>query len=408
MVKPLVSIVIPVYNGANYLKEAIDSALSQTYENCEVIVVNDGSIDGGKTEAIALSYGDKIRYIYKENGGVATAINEGIKRMRGEYFAWLSHDDVYYPNKIQRQIEALYESGDMRAIVHCNYDLLEMSSGKKTHVNWLNQHPIERLTNGNFAPVFLCIHGCSVLIHRSHFERIGLYDEKLIATQDSVFLFHVMRGQKSIFVKDNLFIGRIHKEQGSQTLDCHENEYNQMFIYFCEELTDKEKMDMCGTVYNFYYRLYVLLKDSPKATFILGALEEKLKSIPLPKNTDAEIIEFHNMLEKASQGKAKQICLFGAGQYGRRLMMDLKNRGVSINYFIDNAQEKDGTKIEGIPCYGPYKLYEERENTLVIVSMLYEDEVINQLNEMSIPYRLSYSEISKIIFEYAPMKVEYN
>ena len=60
--KPLVSIIIPVYNGSNFMKEAIDSALSQTYENIEVVVVNDGSKDDGATEQIALSYGDKIRY----------------------------------------------------------------------------------------------------------------------------------------------------------------------------------------------------------------------------------------------------------------------------------------------------------------------------------------------------------
>ena len=86
MQKSLVSIIIPVYNGANYLREAIDSALNQTYQNCEVIVVNDGSDDNGKTEEITLSYGSRIRYFRKENGGVATALNAGIREMQGEYF----------------------------------------------------------------------------------------------------------------------------------------------------------------------------------------------------------------------------------------------------------------------------------------------------------------------------------
>ena len=80
---PLVSIVIPVYNGANYVSEAIESALKQTYKNIEIIVVNDGSTDN--TEKIVKKYGDKIRYFYKENGGVASALNLGIKNMKGEY-----------------------------------------------------------------------------------------------------------------------------------------------------------------------------------------------------------------------------------------------------------------------------------------------------------------------------------
>ena len=93
--KPLVSIVIPVFNGASFLNQAIDSALNQTYQNIEIIVVNDGSEDEGKTEAIAKSYGDKIRYFTKENGGCGTALNLAIREMNGDFFSWLSHDDIY-------------------------------------------------------------------------------------------------------------------------------------------------------------------------------------------------------------------------------------------------------------------------------------------------------------------------
>ena len=92
MNNPKVSIIIPCYNGEKYLKNAIDSALSQSYENIEVIVVNDGSEDD--TEKIALEYGKKIRYFKKKNGGVSSALNLGIKEMEGEYFSWLSHDEL--------------------------------------------------------------------------------------------------------------------------------------------------------------------------------------------------------------------------------------------------------------------------------------------------------------------------
>ena len=87
MYQPKISIVIPAYNASNYLAEAIDSALAQTYPNVEIIVVNDGSKDDGATERIALSYGDKIRYFSKENGGSSSALNTGIANMTGEWFS---------------------------------------------------------------------------------------------------------------------------------------------------------------------------------------------------------------------------------------------------------------------------------------------------------------------------------
>ena len=122
---PKVSIVIPVYNGSNYMREAIDSALAQTYENIEIIVVNDGSSDNGDTERIALEYGDRIRYFHKENGGVSSALNYGISQMTGEYFSWLSHDDVYHPEKISHQIKSLSvaeEEGSVALCAHCFID----------------------------------------------------------------------------------------------------------------------------------------------------------------------------------------------------------------------------------------------------------------------------------------------
>ena len=93
---PKVSIVIPAYNASNYLSEAIDSALKQTYENIEIIVINDGSGDDGATRQIALSYGDKIRYYEKENGGSSSALNLGIVDMTGEWFSWGHFDTQAY------------------------------------------------------------------------------------------------------------------------------------------------------------------------------------------------------------------------------------------------------------------------------------------------------------------------
>ena len=110
--KPLVSVVIPVYNGANYLSQAIDSVLAQTWPNIEILVIDDGSDDDGRTEAAATAYGNKVRYTKKRNGGVATALNRGIELMRSDYFCWLSHDDVFEPNKIDRLMKVVLTRPD--------------------------------------------------------------------------------------------------------------------------------------------------------------------------------------------------------------------------------------------------------------------------------------------------------
>ena len=161
---PLVSIVIPVYNGSNYMREAIDSALSQTYPNIEIIVVNDGSTDN--TREIALSYGDKIRYFEKENGGVSTALNLAIDNMRGEYFSWLSHDDVYYPNKVKAEIDALRTSGNMEQAVYSGFDYLFMPERKVVpcaEITFFGELAEKYFSVGTLTPIIGLISGCSLL-----------------------------------------------------------------------------------------------------------------------------------------------------------------------------------------------------------------------------------------------------
>lgn len=110
MYNPLVSIIIPVYNGANYMREAIDSAIAQTYCNIEILVINDGSTDNGKTEEIALSYGDKIRYFYKENGGVSSARNAGIEKSVGDYVMFVDGDDWLNKDTVLECVKIICET----------------------------------------------------------------------------------------------------------------------------------------------------------------------------------------------------------------------------------------------------------------------------------------------------------
>ncbi len=99
----LVSVILPVYNSVEYLKESIDSILGQTYPNLELILVDDGS-DDRRVESIALSYGTKLHYYYKEHGGVASSLNFGIDLARGVYISRMDADDISVPSRIERQV----------------------------------------------------------------------------------------------------------------------------------------------------------------------------------------------------------------------------------------------------------------------------------------------------------------
>lgn len=100
---PKVSVIISVYNGERYLAEAIDSVLAQTYQDFELILIDDGSTD--RTKEIIQSY-PTIRYFYQENQGVAAARNLGVAQSRGDYLTFLDADDLWLPEKLALQIEA--------------------------------------------------------------------------------------------------------------------------------------------------------------------------------------------------------------------------------------------------------------------------------------------------------------
>jgi glycosyltransferase involved in cell wall biosynthesis len=261
--QPLVSIVIPVYNGSRYLAQAINSALAQTYKNIEILVVNDGSNDGGKSRGVALAYGDKIRYFEKENGGVSTALNLAIANMRGEYFSWLSHDDLYLPDKIQIQIDILQKEEHKDAIIYGNYVNIDENSQVLSTFNAGAAYPKEKLAHSLYPLLRGLIHGCSLLIHKSHFERVGLFDEKLRTAGDYDLWFKMFRSAKLIYHDGTLVKNRCHAEQQVNYSKTHVAECNWLWSSMIDRLTSKELREMAGSEYQFYRMTAAFLKETP-------------------------------------------------------------------------------------------------------------------------------------------------
>jgi len=109
---PEVSVVIPTYNSARYLTEAIDSVLAQSFKDFEVLVIDDGSTD--ETESLIQRYGAEVRYVRQQNSGVAIARNRGIEQSRGRYVSFLDADDTWSASKLERQLAAMSENRQYR------------------------------------------------------------------------------------------------------------------------------------------------------------------------------------------------------------------------------------------------------------------------------------------------------
>lgn len=276
--EPLVSIIIPVFNGSNYVKYAIESALSQTYKNIEIIVVNDGSNDSNLTRDECLKFGNRIKYFEKENGGCSSALNYGIEKSSGDFISWLSHDDLYDCKKIEFELN-LYSQKHLDAnkcIVGCSSMLITSTSKK---IFWLHgkakgfYSPIKAF---NYLLFKRCFNGCSLLIPKSVFNSFK-FDERLSFLLDwSAWLELSIQGNSFYFCRKKLVFNRVHSNQISQKQkDKHQKElrlvinslsnklldgrdddnFLKELLYFCEMIKCKDniidnkttKLKLCST-----------------------------------------------------------------------------------------------------------------------------------------------------------------
>lgn len=268
---PLVSIVIPVYNGGKYLKYAIDCALNQTYANIEIIVVNDGSTDNGEVEKIAKSYGNKIRYFYKENGGVSSALNYGIEKMNGDYFSWLSHDDGYTCDKIKDSIDLLSKNNQLGC------KTIAYTGGIFINSEGIKLYPFKEffkkdvLYDGiQVINVFTkkgTINGCCMLIPKEVFNEVGQFDTSLRYSQDSLMWYKIfLNGYKMISDNKENVMCRLHSEQVSQTRrDLYEHDALVIAKILAEPLT---KIDSTGKVFFNYFKRCTKNQCKPAIKFL--------------------------------------------------------------------------------------------------------------------------------------------
>lgn len=200
---PLVSIIIPSFNQAEYLTKTLTSVFEQTYSNIEIIVIDGGSVD--KTVEILKNQEDRIFWISEKDRGQAHAINKGLNLAKGEFVTWLCSDDYYKPTAIQTMVEPMLQDSDVGLTYAESYYIIDNDE----ETIWGIKAP------GELTLHKLLIKGESLaqpssLIRRSVLDRIGYLDEKLKYAMDYDLWIRLVKITKSVYVAEPLSYYRLH------------------------------------------------------------------------------------------------------------------------------------------------------------------------------------------------------
>ena len=196
--KPLVSVIIPAYNCADYIVESIESALAQDYPNKEIIVVDDGSTDD--TVATLSAFDGKITVIRQENAGSAVARNTGIKASSGEFIAFLDSDDLWFPGKLSLQVEYMEAHPDIGLVYH-DWMVWELDDNGTFAPLDIPTLPADRLATDpdNSGWIYRrlfsesIIHTTAAMLRRELVDKAGVFDTELRKGQDYEYWFRISR-----------------------------------------------------------------------------------------------------------------------------------------------------------------------------------------------------------------------
>lgn len=218
-----VSIIVPCYNQSQYLDECLESVVSQTFKNWECIVVNDGGNDD--TERITLSWIERdkrFKYIYKDNGGLSSARNAGIKEASGELILPLDADDIINNRYIELSIKEFNENENL-VIVYCKAEKFGV-----VNKEWI----LPEYSMKTFL-VYNCIF-CSALFRREDWLKVGGYDEKMIyGLEDWEFWINILKQtNKEVLCIDYFgFKYRVKQDSMIKELSVNKNNMYEMYNY---------------------------------------------------------------------------------------------------------------------------------------------------------------------------------
>lgn len=220
---PIVSVVIPAYNCERYIAETINSVLNQTYNNLDVIVVDDESTD--RTRDVVRSFGGLVKLITQPNSGVCVARNNGIRESIGEYVCLMDHDDYWIPEKLEIELSVFYENSEL-GLVFSDFTLWEpLEDGSHPSPNNYMSSIIDDSIDQNYSGwiYHTLLMDCWILtstsmIRSEVFDRCGLYDENIPYSEDWDLWLRISQEYPMAKIKMSTTLYRQHRAQGSRKI----------------------------------------------------------------------------------------------------------------------------------------------------------------------------------------------
>lgn len=233
--KNAIDVVIPIYNGEKFILQALESVTNQTLSPNKIIVVDDGSTDGSYSLVSEYAKNSKIeiQIVKKENGGLSSARNAGIKESNAEFIAFLDVDDVWINDKLREQIDIFKKTKFQNlALVYCNYDVIDINGSIK-YKNYKAPLDKKRMRGMVFEKLLernqITGSGSGVLIKREVFATVGLFDENLKYAEDWDMWLRITEKFEVDFVENVLVHIRKHEE--NMTSDTARTFENEIYFY---------------------------------------------------------------------------------------------------------------------------------------------------------------------------------
>jgi glycosyltransferase involved in cell wall biosynthesis len=360
MYMPEISIVLPTYNGALYIREAIDSVITQTFSNWELIIVDDCSTDA--TPDIAEEYtrlDKRIRCIHNANNlKLPAALNVGFSKAQGRYLTWTSDDNKYFPEALEK----------MWGYMEKNIEYPMVCAGMQVHFEGTNEMQISSGYNAEKMMCGNCVGAC-FLYRKSVRNKIGDYNTDYFCVEDYEYWLRVLRKCGEIArIDEVLYWYRHHANSLSMTKqrlirDQLDRLYSEYLPWMVERLTGNT------TALVALYGEMVGQRKLPLSN---------IKKLFLPKIP---------LIEKDEPfSDYRKVFLFGAGYWGKWAKDFLRGKDL---LFVDNDIRKVGTLIEGVPVISFSNFVDEYKNTekiqvIICSDYRYQYEMMEQLSKNGI------------------------